>query len=147
VRDQWLKDIRYGLLADMFGGLIARSKLAAGKRKKWTRSRQEYVRLCGYALLAATLKDAPDQLTDDACREYLETIERQIHQSPNLARHAMNTALIAIGIYKPALRDQALAAAQRIGRVDVDHGQTSCTTPDAASYIRKAASRRPKGVC
>jgi 3-methyladenine DNA glycosylase AlkD len=139
--DAWLQEIQYSLLADMFGGLIARSRLADGKRKKWTRSRQEYVRVCGYALLSATLKDAADELPDDVCRVHLETIEQQIHDSPNMARHAMNMALISIGIYKPQLRGDVIAAARRIGKVHVDHGQTSCQTPDAESYIQKAAAR------
>ena len=40
------------------------------------------------------------------------------------------------------LEGKALAAAQRVGRVEVDHGQTSCKTPDAAGYIRKTLERR-----
>ena len=142
--DAWLKDIQYSLLADMLAGLIARSSLAPSKLKKWTRSRQETIRVCGYSLLASMLKDTPELLSDDLCRQYIDTIERQIHQSANLARHAMNTGLIAIGIYKLDLRDDAIAAARRIGKVDVDHGQTSCKTPDAESYINKAAARQSK---
>jgi 3-methyladenine DNA glycosylase AlkD len=144
--DAWLKDIQYSLLADMFAGLIARSGLASSKLKKWTRSKQETTRVCGYSLLASILKDTPELLSDDLCRGYIDTIERQIHASPNLARHAMNNGLIAIGIYKPDLRDEAIAAARRIGKVDVDHGQTSCKTPDAGSYISRAASRQSKRV-
>jgi hypothetical protein len=52
----------------------------------------------------------------------------------------MNNALISIGIRNPKLRKQAIAAAKRIGKVDVDHGETSCKTPDAAPYIAKAAA-------
>ena len=33
------------------------------------------------------------------------------------------------------------AAVRQIG-VNVDHGETSCTTPDAVSYIQKAAQRK-----
>jgi hypothetical protein len=51
----------------------------------------------------------------------------------------MNGALISIGIYKPALRKKAIEAARRMGKVDVDHGETNCKTPDAVSYIEKAA--------
>jgi hypothetical protein len=58
-----------------------------------------------------------------------------------MARHSMNQAVIAIGIYKPSLRDDAIATAERIGKVEVDHGETSCKTPDAVTYINKAAAR------
>lgn len=32
--------------------------------------------------------------------------------------------------------------AARIGKVEVDHGETGCKTPDAAVYIRKTLERR-----
>ena len=51
-------------------------------------------------------------------------------------------ALIAIGIYKPELRDETIETARRIGRVNVDHGETGCKTPDAIEYIARAKARR-----
>ena len=56
--------------------------------------------------------------------------------------HAMNRALIAIGVSNARLEKPALAAAKRIGKVEVDHGETGCQTPDAAAYIRKTAEYR-----
>ncbi|MBI3856045.1 MAG: DNA alkylation repair protein, partial [Planctomycetes bacterium] len=72
----------------------------------------------------------------------LVTIEKEIHGSANFARHAMNGALIGIGICKPSLRRKAIEAAKRIGRVEVDHGETSCKTPDAVATIGKASQRK-----
>ena len=53
----------------------------------------------------------------------------------------MNNALIAIGGSMPALTDAARASARAIGKVVVDHGDTSCETPDAATYIDKTVAR------
>ena len=53
----------------------------------------------------------------------------------------MNGALIAIGVRSPALRKPATAAAERLGKVEVDHGATACETPDAVSYIDKPWAR------
>jgi hypothetical protein len=50
----------------------------------------------------------------------------------------MNMAVIQIGCRNAALRKAATAAARRIGKVVVDHGDTACKTPDAAAYIDKA---------
>ena len=72
----------------------------------------------------------------------LATIEKEIHRSPNWARYAMNGALISIGVYKPTLRKKAIEAAKRIGKVEVDHGETYCKTPDAVPYIEKASKRK-----
>ena len=57
-------------------------------------------------------------------------------------KEAMNSALIAIGSRNPALRGPAIAAAGRIGKVAVGHGETSCKTPDAIGYIEKTHARR-----
>ena len=73
---------------------------------------------------------------------HLATIEGEIHARKNRVRDAMNSALIAIGIRNDALEEQALAAATRIGKVEVDHGETGCKTPDAADYIRRTLDRR-----
>jgi hypothetical protein len=34
------------------------------------------------------------------------------------------------------------AAAKRIGRVEVDRGETGCKTPDAADYIKRTLVRK-----
>jgi hypothetical protein len=45
--------------------------------------------------------------------------------------------LITIGGRNSTLRRAALAAAKRIGKVEVDHGDTDCKTPAAGPYIEK----------
>ena len=120
------------------GGLAARLPDADATMKAWTASADELTRETGYGILAARLKNG-DAL--DAA-PWIARIEKEIHGSPNLARHAMNNALIAIGVFKPELRAKAVAAARRIGKVEVDHGDTNCVTPDAVAYIAKAAKRR-----
>ena len=69
--------------------------------------------------------------------QQVATIEKQIHSAPNTEMAAMNSALIAIGCRNPALRVVATAAAQRIGPVEVDHGDTSCETVAAAPRMAK----------
>lgn len=56
----------------------------------------------------------------------------------------MNSALIAIGIRNEDLERQAIEIASKIGKIEVDHGATSCKTPDAESYIKKARERAEK---
>ena len=48
---------------------------------------------------------------------------------------------IGMAFYGIAAGCEALAAAERIGKVHVDHGNTACTTPDAAAYIQKTLGR------
>ena len=139
--EKWMKDIDYYVLADSFAGLIARTNMARDKIMTWVKSGDEYVRQAGYSTLASALKEGAG-LSDEDCLDMLQRIEREIHSSPNRARHAMNNAVIAIGVFRPELSEQAVSAATGIGRVEVDHGDTSCKTPDAVSYIYKALKRR-----
>jgi 3-methyladenine DNA glycosylase AlkD len=123
-------------------GLLARSPIAEGTMRAWMKSPDESRREMGYAILAVRLRDDPESVTDANAEKIVATIEKEIHRSPNWARYAMNGALISIGVYKPALRKKAIEAARRIGKVDVDHGETNCKTPDAVPYIEKASNRK-----
>lgn len=75
-------------------------------------------------------------------KELLKMIEKNIHSESNRAKHAMNMTLISIGIYREDMREMAIKTAEKIGKVDVDHGETSCKTPDAIPYIEKAVKRQ-----
>lgn len=122
--------------------LLARSPVAESRMRAWMKSTDESVRESGYALLAHRLKGDPGCIGDTEAGKILATIEKEIHGSANRARYTMNNALIAIGVFKPALKKKAIEAAKRIGKVEVDHGETDCKTPDAAAYIVKASKRR-----
>lgn len=141
--DAWVGDVRHYVLADAFSGLVARSSHARSRAERWANSKEEFVGQAGWNLLGLLARSAPD-LSDADLLERIGQIEKNIHRSPNRTRHAMNMALIAIGGYRASLRARAIAAAKRIGRVEVDHGETGCETPDAASYIEKMAARAGK---
>lgn len=142
--DAWAEDSAHHehLLGSALAGVVARAGCAAGKMAAWMKSKEEFTRASGYNLLGARLKNGDSSLSDAECRKFLATIEKEIHGSPNRARYSMNGALIGIGAYRRSLTKEAIAAAKRIGKVEVDHGQTSCKTPDAVPYIQKAVARK-----
>jgi 3-methyladenine DNA glycosylase AlkD len=122
--------------------LLARSPVAETRMRTWMKSTRESVRESGYALLAHRLKGDGGCVSDADAAKILATIEKEIHGSANRARYTMNNAVIAIGVFKPSLKKKAIEAAKRIGKVEVDHGETDCKTPDAVEYIEKASKRR-----
>jgi hypothetical protein len=143
--DAWIKDIDNYVLADAFSGLASQSPLALERMATWTASKKEWVGSVGWNVLARRTQ-ADGGLTDGECERYLGVIEQRIHKAKNRARYAMNNALIAIGVRNERLELQALGVAARVGVVRVDHGETGCKTPDAASYIRRTSEyhRRKK---
>jgi 3-methyladenine DNA glycosylase AlkD len=140
---KWIDGIDYSLLAGLLAGCIAQSKFKDKAIVEWTNSKDEYIKQCGYDTLSHMLKEV-NFLSDSQCSDFLTKIEREIKTSPNRARYAMNNALIVIGIYRPNLTSQALEISERLGKIEVDHGNTSCKTPDAKSYILKALTRTSK---
>jgi 3-methyladenine DNA glycosylase AlkD len=121
--------------------LLSRSPIAEKTMRGWMKSRDEFAREMGYSIVGMRLKNDAASISDADAAKMLATIEKEIQKSPNWARYAMNNALIAIGVYKPALRKKAIEAAKRIGKVEVDHGETYCKTPDSAPYIENASKR------
>ena len=142
--DRLLKDGPVRFVGWYLSGLVARSPIAEKTMWAWMSSRDEYSREMGYSVLASRLRDDPDSVSDADADKVLSTIEKEIHRSPNWARYAMNSALIAIGVSKPALSKKAMETARRIGKVEVDHGETHCKTPDAVPYIQKTLKRKAR---
>ena len=140
--EDWVKDIDNHLHAGLLGGVLAQNPNALKLAAKWTSSKVEYICETGYSLLGSLVKLNSASLPVEAALEYLAKIERDIHKSPNWVRYGMNWALISLGTYKDELMEAAIEAAERIGQVEVDHGETSCKTPLAAPYIRKAFMKR-----
>ena len=66
---------------------------------------------------------------------WLGEIEKRIHKEPNWVKDAMNTALISIGSVDKKLNAKALLSAKKIGKVEVEYGDTSCLTPDALEQL------------
>jgi 3-methyladenine DNA glycosylase AlkD len=141
--ENWSKDLNDYVVTDAFARLVALAPAARKKMERWTKSKSEWTGRAGW-LIAGILANKDTELTDDYFENQLEIIERDIHSAKNRVRDAMNSALIGIGLRNARLEEKALAAAARIGRVEVDHGETGCKTPDAADYIRKAAARKKK---
>lgn len=140
--DRLLKDGPVRFVGCYLSGLVARSPIAGATMRAWMKSPNELTREMGYGILGARLIDDSESVSDAEAARALATIEKEIHRSPNWARYAMNGALISIGVFKPTLREKAIEAARRIGRVEVDHGKTNCKTPDAIPYIEKASKRK-----
>ncbi len=139
----WARDLNNYLIADEFANLVARTPYRQKKAEKWRNAAGEWIGRAGWCLIA--LLAAHDAaLPDNYFAPYLDEIVAQLHMRKNRVREAMNNALIAIGGRSEALQRKALEAAQAIGPVEIDHGETNCRTPDAVASILKIAARKQR---
>ena len=134
--DRWAKDKRTRMCAGYVAMLAVEGSHGTAKAKQWLGSSDKALREAGFNLLGQMAMI--DETQPDAWfLGRLAEIEKSIHRATNGERYAMNGALIAIGCRNAALRKAATAAAKRIGKVEVDHGDTACKTPEAAATITK----------
>jgi 3-methyladenine DNA glycosylase AlkD len=138
--DAWVKDVDSYVLADALRDLVARTPFAFKKFEKWSRSKSEFVGQVGWGLLSYLASN--EDLNSEFFIEQLKTIEAEIHTRANRVRHSMNGAMISIGARNATLRKRATAAANRLGTIRVDHGETNCSTPAAVPYIDKMWARK-----
>ena len=137
----WAEELDSYVITDAFSGLVGKTSHARARAEQWTGAEAEWPGRAGWHLVAhLAMKD--QDLPDSYFEAQLATIEAEVHSRKNRVRDAMNNALIAIGIRNAELQEQALAAAARIGKVEVDHGETGCKTPDATEYIHRTLARR-----
>ncbi len=141
--ESWAKSLDSYGIADMFARLASRTQLAKKKMERWVKSKDEWTARAGWQMLGALARD-DKRLPEDYFEPYLEMIEQKVQSSKNRVKDAMNNALISIGVRTPRLHKRAVEVAQKIGRVEVDHGETGCKTPDAIPYMEKMLERAAK---
>ena len=138
--ENWLGECNNYVLTDAVSSVAAGMPGALKIARAWTEQKDEWVTMAGWNTIGVLASKGG--VTVEDARPLLDRIEKTIHKQPNRTRHAMNGVLIGIGGYVDALRTRALAVAKAIGKVEVDHGDTNCVTPDAAGYIAKLQAHR-----
>ena len=134
--DRWARENKMRMCKGYVAALAAESPHGAAKAREWFASKDPALRATAWAV-AGALVNQDTTTPDDWFVQRLAEIEKSIHSAPNAEKEAMNMAVITIGGRNAALRKAATAAAKRIGKIEVDHGDTDCKTPDAVAYIEK----------
>jgi len=135
--DRWARAPSARMHAGYVAHLAVEGPHARGRSDAWLSARDETRRCVGWSLVGAMAMR--DEVTPDAWfAQRLAEIEKSIQTSPNALRGVMLNALIAIGGRSAALRKSVTAAAKRIGKIEIDHGDTACKTPEAVPTLEKA---------
>ncbi len=141
--ESWARVPDNYVLTDAVSGFVGKTPHAWVLMQSWIGADAEFVEAAGWNLLGGSAMYGRE-LSDDVFHPYIGRIERDIHEAKNRVRYSMNNALIAIGMRSDTLEQETVAAAKRIGSVEVDHGETGCKTPNAVAYIPKARAHKRK---
>ncbi len=111
---------------------------------EWIDAKAEAVAVAGWATLGAWVATHPDEARDvKALTALLARVEKTMHGERNRVRQQMNSFVIAVGTYVAPLAAKAIATARKVGKVEVDVGDTDCQIPDAETYILKSRRGAP----
>ncbi|QYR22461.1 DNA alkylation repair protein [Paenibacillus sp. sptzw28] len=139
VLQEWAKKANWHMLTECtVAGVAAESPFALELAREWLVSSDELIATCGWSTYANYISITPDEKLDLAeIRRLLQQVEASIHGERNRVRYNMNTFVIVVGAYVQALHEEAVQAAEAIGKVHVNVGQTACKVPEARAYIAK----------
>jgi 3-methyladenine DNA glycosylase AlkD len=113
---------------------------------RWIDSKTDHIAASGWSTLGGLAALKPDTELDAALfTKLIDRVAKSIHKAGNRERYAMNSFLISVGVYFPALTSHALAVAATIGTITVDDNGTACKVPDAAEYINKSIAKGQHG--
>jgi 3-methyladenine DNA glycosylase AlkD len=119
--------------------LFDRTEFAIEKAHQWSRRRAEFVKRCGFVLMAG-LAVHRKELEDKIFVGFLPIIRREAADGRNFVKKAVNWALRQIGKRNPRLRRAAIAEAKRIHRID-----SSSARWIAADALRELNRTEPRG--
>jgi len=136
---RWAREACWDMIRTwIVSGVAAESPHAVALGTKWIDSRQERIAMIGWPTLGGYVSITPDEEIDlKLFQRLLDRCVKEIHGERNEVKDAMNSFVMSVGCYVVPLKDKALAAARKIGVVEVDHGDTACKTHVAEAYIMK----------
>lgn len=141
--ESWARRASWSMISEYTVPWVAsESPFAAELAQKWIDAKQPSVVSSGWMTWSAIMATRPDEELDlKALQKLLDRVTLQIHDSNNRVRSAMNGFVISVGGYVLPLQKKAREAAKKIGKVEVDVGDTACKVPLALEYIDTIIAR------
>lgn len=139
----WLKKAHCEMLCEYTVPWVAsESKHGYEIALEWIDAKNEKTAAAGWAVMGNLVSVKDDtELDITELKRLLKQVEKTIHSQPGRVRLWMNSYVIALGCYVKELTNNAIKVAEKIGKVTVDMGETSCKVPDAVPYIKKVQDR------
>jgi 3-methyladenine DNA glycosylase AlkD len=143
--NKWVKGAYWYMISEYTVPWVASgSKHGHEIAREWIDQKAESTASAGWCTWSSMLSVKPDaEFDEDEIKRLLKRVETTIHGEQNRVRYSMNGFVIAVGTYFPALKDQAVATAKKVGVVSVNLGDTACKVPDAIESMEKVFARGP----
>jgi 3-methyladenine DNA glycosylase AlkD len=140
---RWAKAAPWSLISECtVAWVAAESNHGRELALEWIDSPKESIACSGWCTLGSLVSiKADDELDLGELKKLLKRVEKTVRDQPNRVRYCMGSFLLCVAAYVKDLTDFAIATAKRIGRIEVDVGETDCKVPYAPEYIEKIKKR------
>lgn len=137
--ESWARDADWQMISEYtVPWVAAESPHGRELALKWIGAKKEHVAAAGWNTYSGLVTTVPDdELDQEEIISLLKRVEREIGAAPNRVKYCMNGFVIAVAAYVTPLAAKAKATAKKLGKVDVDVGDTACKVPVAVEYIEK----------
>ena len=138
----WVKQAYWHSPAEFtVAACAAESPFGLDLAAEWIDSNEELIACAGWNTYTHFLSITPDDKIDfTKMNELLIRIENTIQKEKNRVRYNMNNFVIGLGTFTKHFHHEARLAAEKIGRVTVNVGNTACKVPFAPIYLEKVES-------
>lgn len=136
---KWVKGAYWYMISEYtVPWVAAESEFGFELALEWIESKEENTAAAGWATLSSLVAVKNDEELDvNLLKNLIARVEKEIHTSSNRVKYTMNGFVISVGAYVSALTNLAMKHAEKIGKVDVYMGKTSCKVPFAPEYLQK----------
>ncbi|GAB7089374.1 DNA alkylation repair protein [Marinifilum fragile] len=136
---KWVKGAYWYMISEYtVPWIAAESQFGFELALEWIESKQENTAAAGWSTLSSLVALKPDEELDiELLKRLLLRVEKNIHTSSNRVKYTMNGFVISLGAYVAELTNLSVKIAEKIGKVDVYTGKTSCKVPFAPEYLQK----------
>lgn len=113
--------------------ITAKSPEAKKIVSKYYKSKNKVQRFIAYSTLSSLGKNKT--IEENYFNQFLPDIENNIQSEENNVKDAMNNSLFYWGQRSKELNSKIIKSFEKIGKVIVDYGETSCQTPDVPKIL------------
>jgi 3-methyladenine DNA glycosylase AlkD len=128
---KWVENAYWYMISEYtVAWIAAESKHGWNLGLKWIESDSEQIASAGWATLSSLLSITPsEEVSLPKIRDLMLFASDHVHEQQNRISYTMNGFIIAAGGFVPELTDYAMELGQKIGKVRVNMGETSCRVP------------------
>jgi 3-methyladenine DNA glycosylase AlkD len=136
---KWVKGAYWSMISEYtVPWIAAESQFGLELALEWIESKDENTAAAGWSTLSSLVAlKADEELDTELLKSLMVRIEKEIHTCLNRVKYTMNGFVISVGAYVEELTDLSMETAEKIGKVNVYMGKTSCKVPFAPEYLQK----------